>query len=106
MVRAFILFAAGAALVLGTGWFARSVLHLDCIGPFIEGWGCLNAPYPAALPGNSTLLFDLGVAVVGFLVCLVLKDVAWSAASRLAALAFPAWARRAAQEPTRTYRIR
>lgn len=107
MLRALALFTSLVALFFGVGFYSRAVLHLDCVGPVIEGWGCLATPYPAVLPGNSKLLFDLGVGVGGFILCLMVKDVVWSAAGLLAALLFPRWARRSARpEPARSYRVR
>ena len=107
MLRALALFTSLVALFLGVGFYSRAVLHLDCVGPVIEGWGCLATPYPAVLPGNSTLLFYVGVGVGGFILCLMVKDIVWSAAGLLAGLLFPRWARRAAQPaPQRGYPVR
>lgn len=107
MARALIVFLAGATVVIGFGWFARAVLHLDCLGPYIEGWGCLSAPLPQELPGNSTLMFDLGVVVAGLVVSLIVKDLVWTLAGRVAGALFPGWARRAAAPPpSRGYPLR
>jgi hypothetical protein len=78
------------------------------VGPVIQGWGCLATPYPAVLPGDSRLLFYLGVGVAGFIGCLVVKDLVWSAAGFAAGVLFPGWARRTARRrvPDRGYPVR
>lgn len=106
MVRALTIFAVGLAVVLGFGWFSRTVLHLDCLGPYIDGWGCLSAPLPQEIPGNSIQLFYLGVALAGFAACLVVKDLVWSLAGTAAGRLFPGWIARAKAPEQRSYRIR
>ncbi len=111
MIRALTVFAVLVGAVLGVGWFARTVLHLGCLGPTIEGWGCLATPYPAVLPGNSAQLFLLGELVLGFVVSFIVKDLVWSLAGFVLGHLFPRWAHRAATEAStmqtqRGYRLR
>lgn len=111
MLRALTVFGVLVGAVLGFGWFARTVLHIDCMGPTIEGWGCLATAYPAVLPGNSAQLYDLGLVVLAFIVSFIVKDLAWSAAGFVAGHLFSRWAHRQTVEasPTQTqrgYRIR
>ncbi len=111
MGRALTVFGVLVFAVLFVGWFARAILHLGCLGPVIEGWGCLATPYPDVLPGNSVDLYYFGVAVVVLASCYVVKDLVWSAAGFFAGRLFPRWAHRAAVDASETatqrgYRIR
>jgi hypothetical protein len=106
MVRAITIFVVGVGVVLGFGAFSRGVLHLDCLGPYIDGWGCLSAPLPQELPGNSVELFYFGVGLAGFVVCLVVKDLVWGLAGSIAGRLFPGWIRRATAPEPQSYRIR
>lgn len=106
MGRALTMFVVGLGVVLTFGWFSRTVLHLDCLGPYIDGWGCLSSPLPQELPGNSTQLFYLAVAIGGFLACFAVKDLVWNLAGTIAARFFPGWIRRASTPEPPGYRIR
>jgi len=106
VVRALTIFVIGLGVVLGFGWFSRGVLHLDCLGPYIDGWGCLSAPLPQEIPGNSIQLFYFGVGLAGFVVCLMVKDLLWTLAGTIAGRFFSGWIRKATTPEPRGYPLR
>jgi hypothetical protein len=109
MLRALTIFLVGLIVVLGFGAFSRDVLGLGCVGPVLPAWGCLAAPLPDTLPGNLGMFWYMFLAVVGFAICYVIRDIVYLAGGFAARRLFPKLAAAAgaeAEPPKRSYRIR
>jgi hypothetical protein len=106
--RATVLLVGLAFAVTGFGWFARSVLRLDCVGPVLPAWGCLAIPYPDSLPDDFRRPEAGAVVVLAWLACRAVADVALDGAAAAARRLFPGWlgSGRAAATSARSYRIR
>jgi hypothetical protein len=65
--------------------FAHGFLHLECLGPNIQGWGCLADVYPKELIGagefDHILLRVTGILVILWVAAYALADqiVPWLA---------------------------
>jgi hypothetical protein len=109
MVRALTIFLIGVIVVITFGAFARDVLGLSCVGPVLPAWGCLSEPLPDTLPGNLGMLWYGFLALVGFAICYVIRDIVYLTGQAVGRRVFPHLAKAAgveAEPPQRSYRIR
>jgi hypothetical protein len=94
------------------GFAGKSLLHLDCVGPYLAGWGCLAQPIPTSLDDvaiwSGNALHYVAAAIVLFAACFILRDAVCYAAFFIARRFFPGWVDRGKQEaqPPRGYRYR
>jgi hypothetical protein len=109
MARALTIFLIGVIVVITFGAFARDVLGLSCVGPVLPAWGCLSEPLPDTVPGSLGMLWYGFLAVVGFAICYVIRDIVYLVGQAIGRRAFPHLAKAAgveAEPPPRSYRIR
>lgn len=89
------IFIGLAALLVAFDWVSRSVLHLDCLGPYLYGWGCLFSPYPpgmAAIAGSTSLVLTYVIgAVVLWVVASVVGELGFRLVGRYVAWKHPQW---------------
>ncbi|HEX6547734.1 MAG TPA: hypothetical protein VF134_03215 [Candidatus Dormibacteraeota bacterium] len=106
MLRATTIFLVLAALVLGFGTLARSVLHLDCLGPVLPAWGCLAAPYPTTLPDGFGPFYYVAIAVAGWLACYTIRNPVYFAAGFVFKRLFPGVMEEATKPEPKAWRYR
>jgi hypothetical protein len=86
------------------------VLHMDCVGPVIYGWGCLAAPMPdtivEASAGSYRILVWLGIAGGFWLVSYLAADMLLPIVAAVMRKVRPGWIENASKEPPRSYRLR
>lgn len=91
------IFFALAVLLVGLDWISRSLLHLDCLGPYLYGWGCLFSPYPPGMAGiadsTSLVLTYLIGAVALWVIASVVGELGVRLVGRYLAWKHPDWVR-------------
>jgi hypothetical protein len=100
-----------AMLLVAVDWVSRSLLHLDCLGPYLYGWGCLFSPYPPGMAGiadNTSLVLGYVIgAVVLWVVASVAGEVGFRLLGRYLAWKHPQWVQeQLEQDQPRGVRIR
>lgn len=106
-----IFFVCGLLLV-GVDFVARGVFHLDCLGPYLYGWGCLFSPFPSEIPGLAAgggQLVIYGLAAVAlWILAKVVGDVIVRLIARWVVWRGPAWAKKQleSQPANKGYRVR
>jgi hypothetical protein len=80
----------GSVFVAGS-LIGRSALHLDCLGPWLPGWGCMADPYPQSLPLPQPVLLWAAVGAFGWLACYVIRDLAFKLLAVGIHLVFPGY---------------
>lgn len=110
--RASAVFVVILVIFAAVGFAGKSLLHLDCVGPYLAGWGCLAQPIPTSLDeaanwSNNALQY-VAAALVLFAACFILRDFIFFTASFIARRCFPGWLEQGRQEapPPKGYRYR
>jgi hypothetical protein len=93
------IFVAIAAILAGGSLLGRAILHFDCVGPVLPAWGCLSAPYPDTLPATQPVLFWVGVAVLGWIACYVVRDLVFRSLAFVISKLFPGYLDQFATHP-------
>lgn len=102
------------AVALLAGFFAFSylgrLLHMDCVGPVIYGWGCLTSPMPDTVVDASAasyrILVWVGVAGAVWVICYLASDMLLPIVAMVISKARPGWVDSSAKAPPRSYRLR
>jgi hypothetical protein len=91
--RATILFAIVLGLFVVFGFVTKNILHFDCVGPYLPGWGCLAQPIPNSVDdvavASGSLLHYVAVVLVIFAACYLFRDVVFLAAGFVVRRFFP-----------------
>lgn len=103
MSRATMFFGVALITVTLFGVVMRDLLHLDCVGPYIEGWGCLATPFPATIDdftvSTGVMARYVVALIVLFAACFILRDAAALVAAAAIRKFFPGLLRKPASAP-------
>jgi hypothetical protein len=93
MSRATVLFGIVLGLFVVFGFVTKNIFHLDCVGPYLPGWGCLAQPIPNSVDevavASGSLLHYVAAALVIFAVCYLVRDAIFLAAGFVVRRLFP-----------------
>lgn len=107
--RATVIAVGLLAAFFAFSYFGR-LLHLDCVGMVIYGWGCLAAPMPGVLvdasAGSYGILIWVGIAGAFWLVSYIAADLLLPLVATFMRWARPGWIEGAGKDQPRGYRLR
>jgi hypothetical protein len=87
------LFAIVLGLFVVFGFVTKNILHFDCVGPYLPGWGCLAQPIPSSVDdvavASGSLLHYVAAVIMIFAVCYLFRDAVFLAAGFVVRRLFP-----------------